>query len=325
VSDTTTLIVGGRFSSEDKFGQVERIFASTDCTRTACSNYDVQLDTDFSEFTPRLGLRYQPSDTWQSYISYTEGVRSGGFNFRNTSPTAPLAAFGFETAKSIELGTKAKFLDNKLRLNAAIFNMTLDDLQREVNRADPVAGVVQEITNTADATIQGLEAEFLWSATDNLVLTGQLGITSGEYDSVRFDISGDGVVDAGDLALELPRLAPRTYGLGFVYNRDLSNAGTLTVQGNYNHRAEVKYTDNNLGVLPEFDALDGSVAYNMPNDKVKISLYAKNILDEISFGNDTQLPPTFPGGTASALPGTGATFSPLNKGRIIGLELQYDY
>ena len=328
VSDTTTLIVGGRISQEDKFGQVERIFSSTDCTREACSNFDVQLNTDFSEFTPRLGLRYQPSDTWQSYFSYTEGVRSGGFNFRNTSPIAPLAAFDLETVKSLELGTKGKFLDNKLRLNAAIFSMSLDDLQREVNRADPVAGVVQEITNTADATVQGLEVEALWSASDNLVLTGQLGITSGEYDSVRFDISGDGVLDANDLALELPRLAPRTYGVGFVYDRDLSNTGTLTFQGNYNYRAETPYTDSNLGIFPEFHALDGSIAYRMPNNNIKISLYGKNLLDEISFGNDTQLPPNFAGGSAFPIPGlqgTGATFSPLNKGRILGLEVQYDY
>ncbi len=328
LSDTTTLIVGGRFSDEDKYGQVERIFSSNDCTRELCSNYDVQLGTEFSEFTPRLGLRYQPSDTWQSYVSYTEGVRSGGFNFRNTSPTAPLAAFDIESVKSFEIGTKAKFFDNKLRVNAAIFNMTLDNLQREVNRADPVAGVVQEITNTADATVQGLEAEFLWAATDNLVITGQLGITSGEYDAVRFDISGDGVVDAGDLALELPRLAPRTYGIGAVYDRDISNGGTLTFQGNYNYRAQAAYTDSNLGTLPEFNALDGSIAYRMPNEKVKISVFAKNLLDEISFGNDTQLPPNFAGSSVFPIPGlqgTGATFSPLNKGRILGLEIQYDY
>ena len=39
-----------------------------------------------------------------------------------------------------------------------------------------------------------------------------------------------------------------------------------------------------------------------------------------------QLPPIFPGGQASLIPslaGSGATFSPLNKGRIYGFELQY--
>ncbi len=326
LNDTTTLVVGGRFSDEEKDGQIERIFSSTDCTRTQCSNYDAELETDFSEFTPRLGVRYQPSDMWQGYISYTEGVRSGGFNFRNTSPVSPLEPSEFETAKSFELGAKGKFLDNKLRLNAAVFQMKMDDLQRELNRADPVAGVVQQITNTADATIRGLEAELLWSATDNLVITSQLGITSGEYDRVLFDINFDGAVDNIDKALELPRLAPRTYGVGFVYDTELSS-GTLTFQGNYNHRAKNFYTDDNRGVLPAFDDLSGSIAYRY-GDNWKFSLYGKNLLDEVSFGNDTQLPGSFPGSVGFPIPplaGTGATFSPLNKGRILGLEVQYEY
>ncbi len=325
VTDKVTFILGGRYSDEDKEGSIERIFSSNDCTRTSCSNYDVNLEAGLSKFTPRVGVRYQPNEDLQVYASYTEGVRAGGFNFRNTSPVAPFTPFSEETAKSMELGVKAQLFENRLRVNSALFSTELSDLQREVNRADPTAGVVQEIRNTADATVEGFETEFVATLTDNLVLTGMMGLISGDYDKVLFDISGDGVVDEKDLRLDLPRLASQTYGLGAIYEQPLSNGSSLVLRANYNHRSNVKYTDNNLGVLPEVDIVDASISYQPAGGAWKVSVYGKNLLDEITYGNDTQLPPNFPGGPASALPGTGATFSPINKGKIIGAEIQFTY
>ena len=325
VTEKLTFILGGRYSDEEKDGKIERIFSSNDCTRTECSNYDVELDVSLSKFTPRVGVRYEPNDDLQLYASYTEGVRAGGFNFRNTSPVAPFTPFSEETAKSYEVGVKALMFDNRLRVNSAVFSTELSDLQREVNRADPVAGVVQEIRNTADATVQGFETEIVATLTDNLVLTGMLGLTSGDYDNVLFDISGDGVVDEKDLRLDLPRLAPQTYGVGAIYDQPLANGSSLVFRANFNHRSSTKYTDSNLGVLPEVDMLDASISYQPSGGAWKVSLYGKNLLDELSYGNDTQLPPNFPGGPASALPGPGATFSPINKGQIIGAEIQFTY
>jgi iron complex outermembrane receptor protein len=40
------------------------------------------------------------------------------------------------------------------------------------------------------------------------------------------------------------------------------------------------------------------------------------MLDEVVEGNDTQLPVT--------LGGVGASFTPINKGRIVGVEFNYD-
>ena len=325
LNEAFTLILGGRYSEEEKSGKIERIFSSMDCTRTSCSNYDAELDVDLSKFTPRIGLRYQPNQDLQVYASYTEGVRAGGFNFRNTSPVAPFTPFTEEKAASYELGVKAQLADGRVRINSAVFTTELSDLQREVNRADPTAGVVQEIRNTADATIQGIETEVFASVTDNFVLTGMLGLTSGDYDKVIYDISGDGVVNDRDKELDLPRLAPQTYGLGAIYDQPLSNGAALVMRANWNHRSSTKYTDNNLGTLPAVDLIDASISYQPAGGAWKLSVYGKNLLDEISFGNDTQLPPNFPGGPASAIPGPGATFSPVNKGQIIGAEIQFNY
>ena len=335
LSDTFTLILGGRYTDESKDGAAEYIFADDDCTRSGCSSFDTDtspllspLEVSVSKFTPRVGLQFQPNEDVQLYASYTEGVRAGGFNFRNTGPTIPIEPFTEELAKAFEFGFKSDLFDGRLRVNAAAFQTELEDLQREINLPDVIAGVVQVIDNTADATIQGVEGEFQFVATDQLVFTGQIGLVDGEYDEIRLDLTGDGVIDQADLNLDLPRLAPQTYGLGVLFDQPLGELGNLTARANINHRSRAKYTDNNLGTFPAADILDASVGWEPAAGGFLVSLYGKNLLDEITFGNDTQLPDTFPGSSVFPVPGlngTGATFSPLNKGRIVGLELKFEY
>ncbi|MXI72678.1 TonB-dependent receptor, partial [Mycobacterium tuberculosis] len=59
-------------------------------------------------------------------------------------------------------------------------------------------------------TIAGLEAEGQFFVLPNLVLSGQLGYVHGRYRNIRFDISGDGIINDVDRDLKLPRLSPWT-------------------------------------------------------------------------------------------------------------------
>jgi len=194
-----------------------------------------------------------------------------------------------------------------------VFVNDISDMQRELNLADPLAGVVQVIRNTADATIWGVEIEAQIAFTDNFVVLGNVGHTSGSYDSVLFDISSDGVINANDLLLEIPRLAPWTYGVGFVHTLPLSDSVNVDTRFNYSHRDRSYYTDNNLGSLNEVDEIDASIALNFGS--AILSIYGKNLTNEVNFGGDTQLPGTLGGGT----------FSPLQKGRRVGVELQVGF
>ncbi len=48
------------------------------------------------------------------------------------------------------------------------------------------------------------------------------------------------------------------------------------------------------------------------------SLYGRNLLDEVNHGGDTQLPAVL-----GPLP-AGGTFSPLGKGRVMGIEVTFN-
>ena len=278
--------------------------------------FDFVDDANWNNVTPKIGMQWRPTDDAQLYAFWTKGFRSGGYNFRNTSLSFTPAPFDEEEQSSFEVGAKADWMGGRLRTNIAFFHNELDDMQREINLSDPFVGVVQLIRNTADATILGVEFDAQFVVMDNLLLMGSFGHVDGEYDEIRFDLTGDGVIDGTDLALDIPRLADWTYSIGFVHDLPVGGLGTVTSRLNFAHRNGAAYTDNNLGTLNEVDMLDASIALTTWNDQVQVSLFGKNLLDEVTEGGDTQIP--FP-------LGVGGTFSPLNKGFTWGVEVSYTY
>ncbi len=342
LSDRFTLILGGRWTHEEKDVVISNLIANTTpCdVRIAgsCSEDFIDGDT-WENFTGKVGFEYAARDDLNLYAHWTQGVRSGGYNFRNTAPAslpfvpnpAPPPAiipnpvfdpaflpgpFDEEKVNAFEVGFKAQPAEGKATVNFALFMSDIDNMQRELNLSDPIAGVVQVITNTADATIWGFEIESQIAFTDNFLFQGSLGYSDGQYDSLLFDIGAPavspGVVDAADLNLEIPRLAPWTWGVGFIHSMDVGSVGTVNTRFRYYHRDESFYTDNNLGFLNEIDSIDASIGLTTFGDRATISLYGKNLLHEVQFGGDTQLPGSLGGGT----------FSPISKGRIVGIELQ---
>ena len=223
----------------------------------------------------------------QIYAFWTKGFRSGGYNLRNTSPLAAPGPFGPETQKSAELGAKADWLDGRLRTNFALFHNQIDDMQREINLPSGATGVIQIIRNTADATIQGAELELQAAFTPDFLMTLQYGYVDGEYDEVIFDLNGDLVVNDADLALDIPRLARNTYGVTFNHDVRLGAVGTLTSRVSFNHRDRSAYTDNNRGTLNSADIVDASFALALLEEKLRVSVYGKNLTDHVLEGNDT--------------------------------------
>lgn len=325
LNERWVLTLGGRYSTEDKDAKIATLPLSSlnGCNLDGCSAYDFEDSESWSAFTPKVGLQWNLADNAQLYSFWTKGFRSGGYNMRNTGinpgtgmPYSP-GPTDQEEQTSFEIGGKADWFDGRLRTNFALFHNTIDEMQREENLSDAVVGVVQLIRNTADATVRGAEFEALAGVSDNLLLSFNVGYVDGDYDSVRGDISGDGVVDQVDLGLEIPRLAPWTYGVGLVHDLPLGSVGTLTSRVNFNHRDASPYTDNNIGMLSEVDMLDFSIGFVPNAGSYRLALFGRNMLDEVSEGNNTQLPVN--------LGGVGSSFTPLNKGRVIGAELNYDF
>ena len=125
---------------------------------------------DWTQTTYRFVVNYQPTDTQLLYLSYATRFLSGGFS--ETCATVEFCAYDAETNTNIELGWKSDLFDNRLRLNAALYNTVYEDLQRAVVAAYTAAdGSSQQETvtvNTGESELWGFDLEATWLATANL-------------------------------------------------------------------------------------------------------------------------------------------------------------
>lgn len=321
LNDKASVTGGIRYTEETKDVQIASLFLNVNAP---CSIIDGTCAPDFTDslkttnWSPSLGFKYEISDSARMYTGWKRAYRAGGYNFRNTSPAGTPGPFGDEKVDTFEIGLKSEPWGLG-RLNASMFISKLDNMQREVNLASAGSGVVQIIRNTGDAEIFGIEIDGQLVVNDYILIDASVGFLDGNYKNLIFDISGDGIINDTDLGLDIPRLSPFTANLGIITERDLGDLGMLTGRVSYSHRNESAYTDNNLGVLNGADRIDASLALAMNDGRTRLSLYGKNLTNNVQHGNDTQLP---------ALLGPvplGGTFAPLAKGRVVGLELQIDY
>ena len=350
LTEALSIIAGIRWSREEKDASVTYIRPRPECSVVGgtcpttgrnpfipTENNGFDDSNSWSNWSPKLGLQYEFADG-QVYATWSRGYRSGGYNFRITNAnvfenvvvpaTGGNFSFDEEKVDNYELGLKYQTLDGSFTLNMAGYYTDITDMQREVNQSSPTAGVSQFILNTADAGILGFEAEARMRASNSLLFTANVGIIDAEYDEVRFDISGDGVINDADLDLELPRVPKVTAGVGVIHEADLG-ASEFVSRVNLQYRDRFAYTDNNFGWIQDIVSLDANITWNTPFDGLSLSVYGQNLLDEVQTGGDTQLP--FPGPLSNGVnrpfdffPAAG-TLSPLSKGRRVGVELVFDF
>lgn len=324
LDDAWSLNAGIRYTDETKKVEVASLIRNVN---QSCNVVFGTCDFDFSDkeswgaWSGKLGATYEISQEKRVYGHWTRAHRSGGYNLRNTAidtvNNGP-GPFDQETVDSFEIGYKSE-LTSRGRLNAAVFYTQIDDLQREINEPDPVSGVVQVIKNTADAEILGFEVEGTYALIDNLILLASVGWIDPSYTEVRFDLNGDGVIDKEDKQLSLPRAAEWTYSIGLNHVADFQNNSFLSSRINYAYRDDSFATDNNLGFILSQKMLDIGLDYHTPSGHWILSLYGHNLLNSVKHGGDTQLPELL-----GPVP-TGGTFSPLAKGRRVGLEVTFSY
>lgn len=358
--ENLSLIAGIRWNQETKDAAVTYVLPRAACSvvrgtcpvgtqpfNPATETNGFQDDVRFRNLSPKLGLQYQFADS-QVYGHWSRGYRSGGYNFRITDIAVfnqIVAAnngnpgFGEERVDNFELGGKFQTRDGSFTLNLAGYVTKVNDMQREINTIG-TAGVVQNILNTADATIKGVEAEARMRVSDSLAFTANFGVIDAEYDSLRFNIGSLNGIDGNpneSLGLSIPRVPPITVGAGLIHDWDLGNSSILT-RVNYQYRDRAAYTDDNLGWLNDLSNLEANITWNTPIEGLSLSLYGRNLLDQVQEGGDTQVPfggganftgPRGPNATGVRRPfglqPTNGTFSPLMRGRNVGIEALFEF
>ena len=153
-------------------------------------NLDTQDET-FDAIQPKLSLTWDATEQVTAYTSVGVGFKSGGFNNGGSAATidsfinpvidvfftdpvtldplfAPVLAsdiYDKETSLSYELGVKSEFLDRRLRTEAAIYYIDVDDMQF-FEFFVGTFGLLRVVSNLDEVEIKGLELGVTYAAND---------------------------------------------------------------------------------------------------------------------------------------------------------------
>lgn len=152
-------------------------------TRVDTSHGPAQDSRTEKQFSGTAVARYTIAEGLESYLSYSRGYKSGGYNLDRygfTTPAHPKGsdlAFGDETTDAYELGLKGEFLDRRLSVNLALFDQSIKGFQL-IERDTTLAFRVRRL---AEVKSSGAEVEATFQATPDLRLQQGLVYNDARY------------------------------------------------------------------------------------------------------------------------------------------------
>ncbi|MCU0759843.1 MAG: TonB-dependent receptor [Steroidobacteraceae bacterium] len=251
----------------------------------------VQLANTFDEWTPRFGIDYNVDttafDSLLLYASAARGFKSGGFNGINiTNANVARAPYGPETNWTYEVGAKMDLLDRTLRINAAAFQANIDDLALNAT-VEVLPGVFDfPVQNAGKATVQGLELESTWIATNNLTVFLNASFLDGKYDSLN-PTSAPAVAQLPrvpgnnnrlGVKAEPPQLPTYTFTVGFDYSLPTS-FGSFDIGSEWYRTDDYITSATNDFVVKAYDRFNGYIGVGI-GEQWDVRLLARNIADE---------------------------------------------
>ncbi|MDH5433880.1 MAG: TonB-dependent receptor, partial [Gammaproteobacteria bacterium] len=275
-------------------------------------------DLSFSQLQPQVSLAWKANENVNLYASYGVGFRSGGFNsigteallnfwFNASGTGTPGDAvdaqlqvtddYDKEVTKSLEFGVKSTLMDNRLRLNAAVFSNTVEDNQFFEFFAGPF-GILRAVTTIDEVEIQGFEMDFNAKVTDNFSLFGGVGLLSSEIIK-----NNNRPLSEGN---DAPQAADKSINLGGQFQSEVGSDMFLVTRFDWQHVGEMWFHtlqgEQTPTIWDFFGTLGGGVppgphpvdfsqskrdAYSTLNMRISlementtISLWGKNITDE---------------------------------------------
>ncbi|GLT01060.1 TonB-dependent receptor [Sphingobium jiangsuense] len=352
-----TLKLGGRFSHEkvstanmsvvmtaNANPAAGAVLAFTDAPYTQGGTYRQKT---FKDFTPEIGLSWQPDRNILLYYTYSEGFKAGSGENAAGSSTIVRP----EKMKNHEVGAKLEMLDRKLTFNVAGYWYKLKDLQINKTVGGGPTGYTTIFENAARTEAKGVEIEWMLRPVHRVRLSGGVSYTDSKYkDFVTVDPldprnvaqpgqpAYDPVTNPDSTAFGAPCLpgslnanGPCSIQLAGNYTRnsprwsynvhaevdlvDDEQAGTVTLAGDMSGKSTVYFTEFNR--LEEgakaYTLFDAALRWTSAKDDLTASLWIKNIRDTLRASS------TFAISTGRII---GATWLPP---RTYGVTLGYRY
>ncbi len=293
LSEVLDLTVGGRYSRDE-----------VDASQVDFNRGPAPLEdsVSFTDFSPKVVLRYIPDDDLTVYGSVSKGYKAGGTDVTGGSRIRG-EKYDEEQLINYEVGFKSKLADSRVNLSGAVFALVWEDFQVQTNRlADPtdISSAISTTQNAKEASAQGLEIELLALVSEGLTWSANLGYIDAEFDDYKDAVlKGEtnglpNVIDVSGQAL--PRTPELTFTTGIDYGFSVGDMEAYV-------RAEWSYTDESVSdieavgskvgvtvngdpfVLPKFpyqidDYSVVNLSAGVESSGFRVSAFVKNALDE---------------------------------------------
>ncbi len=176
LSEELTLTGGARWTKEEKEAYLERLDKTGGNFGGNIANTEAK--DSWTNVSPMAVLTYAFADEASTYIKVAKGWKAGGFNGEATTADVFKKSYNEEKVTSFELGLKSRWLDDRLQVNAAVFQNNIKDLQ-----VSDFLGAFSSISNAGEATVKGFELELLAALNDNLTANLNYGTLDATYNS----------------------------------------------------------------------------------------------------------------------------------------------
>lgn len=262
------LVAGGRISpNRQTYSQLgSGILASKDGPASSSSE---------NSNTYMLTARYALDPNSNIYLRTATGYRAGGINPNSINPVTGLSVsksptFTSDTLQEFELGYKAQFLNKRISMETALYNIRWKDIQL----TDIVNGFFTYV-NGGQARVNGLDFSVSGRATDSLTFAAKLSLIDNKLTSDAPQIGGK----SGD---RTPNTAKAAAAVSATYAFPLAG-----------HAAYVGLTERYVGQRESsFPGTLSSPNYSIPSyaltdlnagcdmQKVKLSFFLRNVFDK---------------------------------------------
>ena len=259
------------------------------------SRFDGPLASElsFGKTTYRVGAEWDVAPSSLLYAGFATGYRAGGVDLGVGNPV-----YDSELIDSFTIGSKNRFFDNTLQVNAEAFLWKYDGQQ--ISYFTTVDNAATFPIANGDATIKGIDVDVVWAAGDNTTISGNVQLLESVYDSLtlisdpgagRFGCDSAGVAPNAALGFTLESydcsgndlLFSPNFGVDLSVNHvfDVSNYD-LSLTGDVSHRGE---QNTSFAFLKE-TVSESYTTFNLdatlsPDDAGwAFSMFIRNITDE---------------------------------------------
>ena len=248
ISDQLSLVLGGRYD-DIEFDRYDLAIGGSPAS---------SFDADFSEFTWRAGLVYQPTEQMSIYAQMSTAADP------ITSPISISSGnkdFDLATGRQYEIGLKQQLLQGRAEYTLAYFDIEKEDILTRL----PASTITEQIGQQSS---DGIEFTLRVNPTDSLSIDFNAASIDAEFD----EFYSGGISLAGNTPRNVPE---QTMNLWLNW----SPINDVQIGGGFRYVDSRYADDSNTEKMPAYTVFDASVNW-MATENLTVTLRARNLTDE---------------------------------------------